>query len=52
VPLYILAQGLMIHFRQPNQYIGYIVVCPTLPPLPLSRLPAAAAASAPLPMAP
>ncbi|KAI9369625.1 siderophore iron transporter mirB [Aspergillus egyptiacus] len=27
VPLYIFAQGLMIHFRQPNQYIGYIVMC-------------------------
>lgn len=27
VPLYIFAQGLMIHFRQPNGYIGYIVMC-------------------------
>lgn len=27
VPLYIFAQGLMIHFRAPNQYIGYIVMC-------------------------
>ncbi|KIX01230.1 uncharacterized protein Z518_08955 [Rhinocladiella mackenziei CBS 650.93] len=27
VPIYVLAQGLMIHFRQPNQYIGYIVMC-------------------------
>ncbi|KAL2801982.1 siderophore iron transporter mirB [Aspergillus granulosus] len=27
VPMYIFAQGLMIHFRQPNQYIGYIVMC-------------------------
>lgn len=27
VPLYIFALGLMIHFRQPNQYIGYIVMC-------------------------
>lgn len=27
VPLYILAQGLMIHFRRPNGYIGYIVMC-------------------------
>ncbi|KAL4739563.1 siderophore iron transporter mirB [Aspergillus similis] len=27
VPLYIFAQGLMIHFRQPNQYIGHIVMC-------------------------
>ncbi|CAD0114002.1 unnamed protein product [Aureobasidium uvarum] len=27
VPLYIFALGLMIHFRQPNQYIGYIVLC-------------------------
>ncbi|KAI9164073.1 Siderophore iron transporter mirB [Paramyrothecium foliicola] len=27
VPLYILAQGLMIYFRQPNGYIGYIVMC-------------------------
>ncbi|KAM6539274.1 mitochondrial phosphate carrier protein [Fusarium falciforme] len=27
IPLYLFAQGLMIHFRQPNQYIGYIVMC-------------------------
>lgn len=27
VPLYIFAQGLMIHFRQPNGHIGYIVMC-------------------------
>lgn len=27
VPLYIFAQGLMIHFRQPNQKVGYIVMC-------------------------
>lgn len=27
VALYIFALGLMIHFRQPNQYIGYIVMC-------------------------
>ncbi|KEQ80637.1 MFS general substrate transporter [Aureobasidium pullulans EXF-150] len=27
VPIYIFALGLMIHFRQPNQYIGYIVMC-------------------------
>ncbi|KAL3478148.1 siderophore iron transporter mirB [Aspergillus californicus] len=27
VPIYIFAQGLMIHFRKPNQYIGYIVMC-------------------------
>ncbi|KAL6240381.1 hypothetical protein RBB50_012718 [Rhinocladiella similis] len=27
VPLYIFAVGLMIHFRQPNGYIGYIVMC-------------------------
>ncbi|PYH81172.1 siderochrome-iron transporter MirB [Aspergillus uvarum CBS 121591] len=27
VPLYIFAMGLMIHFRQPNGYIGYIVMC-------------------------
>lgn len=27
VPLYILGQGLMIHFRTPNGYIGYIVMC-------------------------
>lgn len=27
VPLYILGMGLMIHFRSPNGYIGYIVMC-------------------------
>lgn len=27
VPLYIFGLGLMIHFRQPNGYIGYIVMC-------------------------
>lgn len=27
VPIYVLAQGLMIYFRQPNQSIGYIVMC-------------------------
>ncbi|KIW12504.1 hypothetical protein PV08_09781 [Exophiala spinifera] len=27
VPLYIFGVGLMIHFRQPNGYIGYIVMC-------------------------
>ncbi|EXJ86882.1 hypothetical protein A1O3_03836 [Capronia epimyces CBS 606.96] len=27
VPLYVLAQGLMIHFRQPHKNIGYIVMC-------------------------
>ncbi|KAF7551729.1 hypothetical protein G7046_g7632 [Stylonectria norvegica] len=27
VPLYIFAQGLMIYFRQPNNNIGYIVMC-------------------------
>jgi hypothetical protein len=27
VPLYILAQGLMIHFRRPNQSVGYLVMC-------------------------
>jgi MFS family permease len=27
VPLYILGLGLMIHFRQPGGYIGYIVMC-------------------------
>lgn len=27
VPLYILGIGLMIHFRQPGGYIGYIVMC-------------------------
>lgn len=27
VPLYIFAQGLMIHFRQPNRGVGYIVMC-------------------------
>ncbi|KAH8787946.1 major facilitator superfamily domain-containing protein [Diaporthe sp. PMI_573] len=27
VPLYILAQGLMIYFRRPNQSVGYQVMC-------------------------
>lgn len=27
VPIYIFGLGLMIHFRQPNQYIGYIIMC-------------------------
>ena len=27
VPLYVLAQGLMIYFRQPDQNIGYIIMC-------------------------
>jgi hypothetical protein len=27
IPIYIFGLGLMIHFRQPNQYIGYIVMC-------------------------
>ncbi|KAJ4348102.1 uncharacterized protein N0V89_009474 [Didymosphaeria variabile] len=27
VPLYIFAQGLMIYFRRPNSYIGYLVMC-------------------------
>ncbi|CAG8890904.1 unnamed protein product [Penicillium egyptiacum] len=27
VPLYIFAQGLMIHFRRPNQSVGYLVMC-------------------------
>lgn len=27
VPLYIFAQGLMIYFRQPTGYIGYLVMC-------------------------
>ena len=27
VPLYILGLGLMIHFRQPNVHIGYIIMC-------------------------
>ncbi|KAJ5128512.1 hypothetical protein N7476_007135 [Penicillium atrosanguineum] len=27
VPLYVFSLGLMIHFRQPNGYIGYIVMC-------------------------
>ncbi|CAK7210645.1 hypothetical protein SBRCBS47491_000845 [Sporothrix bragantina] len=27
VPLYMLGMGLMIHFRSPNGYIGYIVMC-------------------------
>ncbi|KAM5347544.1 hypothetical protein ACJ41O_007368 [Fusarium nematophilum] len=27
IPLYIFALGLMIHFRQPNVHVGYIVMC-------------------------
>lgn len=27
VPLYVFAQGLMIHFRRPNQSVGYLVMC-------------------------
>ncbi|KAL2848920.1 siderophore iron transporter mirB [Aspergillus pseudoustus] len=27
VPLYILASGLMIYFRQPGEYVGYICMC-------------------------
>ncbi|KAJ5426691.1 hypothetical protein N7465_001761 [Penicillium sp. CMV-2018d] len=27
IPLYILAQGLMIYFRQPNMHVGYQVMC-------------------------
>lgn len=27
IPLYILFQGLMIHFRQPGQSIGYLIMC-------------------------
>lgn len=27
VPLYVFAQGLMIHFRTPTSYIGYLVMC-------------------------
>ncbi|CAF3561879.1 unnamed protein product [Fusarium graminearum] len=27
IPLYIFAQGLMIHFRQPGQSIGYLIMC-------------------------
>ncbi len=27
VPLYIFSQGLMIYFRQPNQSVGYLVMC-------------------------
>ncbi|KAL1896119.1 hypothetical protein Sste5346_004861 [Sporothrix stenoceras] len=27
VPLYVMALGLMIHFRTPNGYIGYVVMC-------------------------
>ncbi|KAL4803241.1 major facilitator superfamily domain-containing protein [Aspergillus unguis] len=27
IPLYILTQGLMIHFRQPNMSVGYQVMC-------------------------
>ncbi|KAH6896821.1 major facilitator superfamily domain-containing protein [Thelonectria olida] len=27
VPLYIFSQGLMIHFRRPNQSVGYLIMC-------------------------
>ncbi|KAI8142374.1 major facilitator superfamily domain-containing protein [Fennellomyces sp. T-0311] len=27
VPLYVLAQGLMIYFRRPNQSVGFLVMC-------------------------
>ncbi|KAL2130807.1 hypothetical protein VTI74DRAFT_5935 [Chaetomium olivicolor] len=27
VPLYVLAQGLMIHFRRPDQSVGFLVMC-------------------------
>lgn len=27
LPIYILGQGLMIHFRRPDAYVGYIVMC-------------------------
>lgn len=27
VPIYILGQGLMIHFRRPHQNIGYLIMC-------------------------
>ncbi|KAK4244829.1 general substrate transporter [Corynascus novoguineensis] len=27
VPLYVLAQGLMIYFRRPNQSVGYLIMC-------------------------
>jgi len=27
VPLYILAQGLMIYFRRPDQHFGYLIMC-------------------------
>ncbi|KAG2220935.1 hypothetical protein INT45_010688 [Circinella minor] len=27
IPLYILAQGLMIYFRRPNQSVGFLVMC-------------------------
>ncbi|KAL5350680.1 hypothetical protein ACLOAV_004249 [Pseudogymnoascus australis] len=30
LPMYVFALGLMIHFRQPNGYIGYIVMCEIL----------------------
>lgn len=30
VPLYIMATGLMIHFRQPHSSIGYIIMCQIL----------------------
>ncbi|KAF3041919.1 hypothetical protein E8E12_007317 [Didymella heteroderae] len=27
IPFYLLGQGLMIHFRQPNTKVGYLVIC-------------------------
>lgn len=27
VPIYVFAQGLMIHFRRPNESVGYLVMC-------------------------
>jgi MFS family permease len=27
IPLYVFALGLMIHFRKPNQNIGYLIMC-------------------------
>lgn len=30
IPLYIFSLGLMIHFRKPNGYVGYIVMCEVL----------------------
>ncbi|KAG9251595.1 major facilitator superfamily domain-containing protein [Emericellopsis atlantica] len=30
IPLYVFSQGLMIHFRQPGQSIGYLIMCEVL----------------------